>query len=290
MRYSIVHTTNYKYQEKVNLCHNIVILSPRNSNSQICHSFNIAISPVPEIFDEYEDFFGNRNCYFEIEQEHESLTVTATSIVEKIYSQYNQNNYSWQSWESVRDAINGSKGKMADIKQFSCVTEITATNRSVLQYAEQSFTNNRPLYEAVRDLMQRIYHDFKYTTGFTTISTPLSLVMEERKGVCQDFAHLAIACLRAMQLPARYVSGYIETSQADEKEKLAGADASHAWFSVYIPEMGWVDFDPTNNHLPGEHHICIGWGRDYFDIAPLRGVILSGRPHDLSVLVDVRRI
>ena len=140
------------------------------------------------------------------------------------------------------------------------------------------------------DLVKRIYADFTFTPGFTTMSTPLSVVMKESKGVCQDFAHLAISCLHSMDLPARYVSGYLETLAPAGKEKLTGVDASHAWISVFIPGMGWIDFDPTNNQLANERYITIGWGRDYFDIIPLKGVIMSSSSHELTVAVDVKRI
>ena len=146
------------------------------------------------------------------------------------------------------------------------------------------------MFDATKELMQRIYHDFKFKPGFTTVATPLAEVMKERKGVCQDFAHFAIACLRSIGLPARYVSGYIETTPPPGVEKLTGVDASHAWFALYIPNVGWLDFDPTNNQVPGLQHITIGWGRDYADIAPLKGVILSSGPHKLDVTVDVKRV
>ena len=142
----------------------------------------------------------------------------------------------------------------------------------------------------VYDLVKRIYHDFTFTPGFTTISTPLLVVMKERKGVCQDFAHLAISAVHSMGLAARYVSGYLETLAPAGKEKLAGVDASHAWMSVFIPGMGWVDFDPTNNQRANEQYITIGWGRDYFDVIPLKGVIMSSNPHELKVSVDVKRV
>jgi len=144
--------------------------------------------------------------------------------------------------------------------------------------------------EATTDLMHRIYRDFAFTPGFTTVSTPLSVVMRERKGVCQDFAHLAIACVRSAGLPARYVSGYIETISPAGVQKLIGVDASHAWFSVYIPQAGWVDLDPTNDMLAADQHITVGWGRDYADIAPMKGIILSSGAHGLSVSVDVKRV
>ncbi len=160
----------------------------------------------------------------------------------------------------------------------------------IKSYAERSFTSGKPLFEAVYDLVKRIYTDFTFTPGFTTVSTPLSVVMKERKGVCQDFAHLAISCIHSIGLPARYVSGYLETLAPAGKEKLIGVDASHAWIAVFIPGMGWVDFDPTNNQLATEQYITIGWGRDYFDIIPLKGVIMSSNPHELTVSVDVRRM
>jgi transglutaminase-like putative cysteine protease len=177
-----------------------------------------------------------------------------------------------------------------DEKQFTHSTEITAATDEIKNYASISFTTGKPLYEAVYHLINRIYTDFSFTPGFTTISTPLSVVMQERKGVCQDFAHLAISCVHSMGLPARYVSGYLETLAPAGKEKLTGVDASHAWISVFIPGMGWVDFDPTNNQLATEQYISIGWGRDYFDIIPLKGVIMSSSSHELTVSVDVKRM
>jgi transglutaminase-like putative cysteine protease len=166
---------------------------------------------------------------------------------------------------------------------------MTASNREIADYAMQSFRPGRSAMEAAEELMHRIYTDFEFKPGFTTIATPLSTVMQQRKGVCQDFAHLAIACVRSAGLPARYVSGYIETISPEGTEKLVGVDASHAWFSVYIPGKGWVDFDPTNNMIPSDQHITIGWGRDYADITPVRGVVLSSGAHELKVSVDVRR-
>ncbi|MDH3453920.1 MAG: transglutaminase family protein, partial [Desulfuromonadales bacterium] len=147
----------------------------------------------------------------------------------------------------------------------------------------------RLLADAVSDLMQRIYHDFSYDPGVTTIATPLSEVMATRRGVCQDFAHLGIGCLRAMRLAARYVSGYIETVPPPGQARLVGADASHAWFSVYSPTSGWLDFDPTNNQRPVEQHITVAWGRDFSDVSPLRGVALGGGRHKVNVSVDVAR-
>ena len=290
MLYSVEHTTKYQYHEQVSLCHNIAALAPRNTDKQTCKAFTIIISPLPEVLEEHFDFFGNRLYYFVIEQEHEELTVTVRSQVEKINANESQPLYPNQSWESVRDMLLASTGEFIEEKQFTHPTEITTATFEIKNYAEKSFTVAKPLFEAVYDLVKRIYTDFKFTPGFTTISTPLSVVMKEKKGVCQDFAHLAISCIHSMGLPARYVSGYLETLAPVGKEKLAGVDASHAWISVFILGMGWVDFDPTNNQLATEQYITIGWGRDYFDIIPLKGVIMSSSSHELTVSVDVKRI
>jgi transglutaminase-like putative cysteine protease len=290
MIYSVEHTTRYQYHEQVSLCHNIAALTPRNTDGQICKACNLIISPLPDVLEEHTDFFGNKLYYFVIEQEHKALTVTVKSQVEKIVSPVKTELFPDQSWEEVRDMLLHSRGELMEVRQFIHPTPITTSNDEITNYASLSFTPDRPLFEAVFDLVKRIYRDFKFTPGFSTVSTPLAIVMKERKGVCQDFAHLAISCLHAMRLPARYVSGYIETIAPEGKEKLTGVDASHAWFSVYIPGAGWTDFDPTNNKIPGEQYITIGWGRDYFDIIPLKGVIMSGSAHELSVSVDVKRI
>jgi transglutaminase-like putative cysteine protease len=290
MLYSVEHTTKYQYHEQVSLCHNIAALAPRNTDQQTCRAFNIIISPLPEVLEEHIDFFGNKLYYFVIEQEHEELTVTVRSQVEKVNGADSQPAYTGQSWEMVRDMLLNSTGEFMAEKQFTHPTQITAATTEIKKYAEISFTPGRALFEAVFDLTKRIHTDFKFTPGFTTVSTPLSVVMKERKGVCQDFAHFAISCVHALGLPARYVSGYLETLAPVGKEKLVGVDASHAWISVFIPGMGWVDFDPTNNQLANEQYITIGWGRDYFDIIPLKGVIMSSSPHELKVSVDVRRL
>lgn len=289
MLYSVDHTTTYRYHEQVSLCHNIAALTPRDTDLQTCRAFNIIISPIPDVLEEHVDFFGNRLYYFVIEQDHASLTVTVRSKVEKNLA-LAPVNYPGESWTTVKALLANSTGEFMNEKQFSHPTQITTPTPTIKTYAERSFTEGRPFYEAVLDLTTRIYHDFKFTPGFTTVSTPLWVVMKEKKGVCQDFAHLAISCIHAMGLPARYVSGYLETLAPAGKEKLVGVDASHAWISVFIPGIGWVDFDPTNNQLANERYITIGWGRDYFDVIPLKGVIMSSSSHDLKVSVDVKRI
>jgi transglutaminase-like putative cysteine protease len=192
-------------------------------------------------------------------------------------------------WEQVREKLGADNELYLDALQYIPQTPMTISTPGMKEYALVSFTPGKSMFAATHDLMRRIYQDFEFKPGFTTISTPLSEVMQMRRGVCQDFAHLAIACIRSLGLPARYVSGYLETLPPPGMKKLSGVDASHAWFAVFVPGMGWVDFDPTNNHIPGDQHLVIGWGRDYADIAPLTGVLFSSGQHRLSVSVDVRR-
>ncbi|HZZ75946.1 MAG TPA: transglutaminase family protein [Puia sp.] len=290
MKYTIQHKTSYTYLEPVSLCHNIARLVPRNTSEQICKNTNIQIEPKPDRINEYEDFFGNRVIYFSIEKEHWELAVNVTSEVERHHSgQIKMQVYRNAILEEVKKEIQNLKGDSVDIRQYMFETPMTAQNEEILQFALESFQSGKSVFEATEDLTKRIFKEFEYKPGHTTVSTPLAQVMKERKGVCQDFAHLAISCIRAVGLPARYVSGYIETISPEGKEKLIGTDASHAWFSIYIPDMGWIDFDPTNNCIVSDQHITIGWGRDYADIAPLDGIILSSGSHELTVSVDVKR-
>ena len=291
MYHKVIHKTDYTYQDPVSLCHNIVRLTPRSTNKQFCKKSVVTIDPEPDVLIEYEDFYGNRLVYFTIEKEHKKLSVHVFSEIEKLLPGNDQQpQYNRISWEEVCRLTSTLTPELIDVKQFIATTSMTEADDAIAAYAALSFPSGRSLFEACKNLMNRIFTDFKFQSGFTTISTPLSLVMKERKGVCQDFAHLAIACLRSMGLPAKYISGYIETLPPPGVEKLVGVDASHAWFSVYMPNSGWVDFDPTNNLLPADQHITIGWGRDYADITPLKGVIMSSGKHELKVSVDVRRL
>jgi transglutaminase-like putative cysteine protease len=291
MKYLISHKTTYTYYEPVSLCHNIARLVPRNTERQYCRNVTVKIDPEPDTINEYKDFFGNKIIYFSIEQEHAQLTVHVRSEIESIepVAGGGQGRVAGGADGQVADGAQEGMEDPAEIRQFIFATPMTAVSQEVLDYARISFPPGRPVLEAATDLMHRIYRDFEFKSGYTTISTPLSVVLKERKGVCQDFAHLAIACVRSVGLPARYVSGYIETVSPAGVERLIGVDASHAWFSVYVSLLGWVDFDPTNNVLPGVQHITIGWGRDYADIAPLNGIILSSGSHGLGVSVDVKR-
>ncbi len=291
MQYQITHTTEYEYHQSVSLCHNVTRLILRNTEDQLCKKTVVKITPQPDIICEYKDFFGNNVMYFAIQQQHKHLKVTVVSQIEKrITAGSMLNFYQTTPWEEIKLQVLEPGDDNFDARQYITETAITKSTEEILRYAQQSFTPRRSLFYASAELMQRICKDFEFKPGFTTVATPLDIVIKERKGVCQDFAHFAIACIRSMGLPVRYVSGYLETLAPEGKEKLVGVDASHAWFSIFIPNTGWIDFDPTNNMMPGEQHITIGWGRDYADVTPLKGVILSSGPHQLRVSVDVRRI
>ena len=194
------------------------------------------------------------------------------------------------AWEEIRQRLQTDMDpEVLELRQYILDSPMIPMVPELQTYAEKSFPKERPLLEAVGELTARLYTDFTYDPNFTTIATPLVDVIQHRRGVCQDFAHLSIGCLRALGLAARYVSGYIETDPPPDHVPLAGADASHAWFSVYLPQLGWVDFDPTNNQIPVDRHITVAWGRDYSDVTPLKGVVFGSGTHELSVSVDCQR-
>lgn len=287
MKYRVTHTTEFVYETQVGLCYNEARLLPRDLPQQKVLSAALQIDPAPDDHYERYDYFGNRTAYFSIDKPHEKLIVTATSEVQ-VDLQKPFDGAKSLSWEIAREHLH--KERSADVieaTQFTLDSPMVKIDEQLKAYAKGSFLPGRPLAEAVHDLMRRIYAEFKYDAEFSTIATPLHEVMKHRKGVCQDFAHLAIGCLRSWGLAARYVSGYIETAPPPGKERLVGADASHAWFSVFHPGTGWLDFDPTNNQLPADRHITVAWGRDYADVTPLRGVAFGGGEHKLKVSVDV---
>ena len=290
MRLHISHLTRYDYVESVSLCHSIVHLKPRQSERQQCLFSHLRIDPGPAVNREHEDFFGNRVNYFSIQQSHEALEVTAVSEVE-VGLQDLPDPAATPAWEVARDCLHQHrKPTMNAARIFTLASPLIPLNSAARDYAAGSFTRGRPILEAAIDLMGRIFRDFAYDPHFTTIATPVAEVMAHRRGVCQDFAHLAISGLRGLGLAARYVSGYLETLPPPGQAKLQGSDASHAWFSLMIPDLGWVDFDPTNDLLPGEQHITTAVGRDYQDVTPMHGIFYGGGGHELTVAVDVNRV
>ena len=290
MKYRVTHTTEFSYEARVGLCYNEARLLPRDLPQQKVLSAGLLIEPQPYDYYERFDYFGNRTTYFSIQQPHDQLIVTATSEVETNAVSLSEVAGSL-AWEMAREQLrNARSAEDLDASQFVLDSPTVVVSDLILDYALPSFSPGRPLIDAVRDLMQRIFHEFNYDPEFSTIATPLKDVLEHRSGVCQDFAHLAIGCMRSMGLAARYVSGYIETEPPPGKERLVGADASHAWFSAYLPEHGWLDFDPTNNQLPGDRYITVAWGRDFTDVTPLKGVAFGSGEHELKVSVDVLAI
>lgn len=289
MKFRVIHRTEYNYSEPVSLCHNEARLRPRSIGQQICDVSEIEIEPAPAAMSERQDIFGNHVAYFSIQEPHQRLVVTATSEVERDRSTLERS--SAVAWEDAsRASREGNDAESRAVAHFLLDSPSVATSRELAEYAAPSFSPGRPVIEAAFDLCARIHRDFEFDPARTTVATPLSEVLAHRAGVCQDFAHLAIGCLRSLALPARYVSGYLETLPPPGKPRLVGADASHAWLALYALGAGWVELDPTNDQMPDERYVTIGWGRDYSDVAPFKGVIFGGGTHTLDVGVDMLRI
>jgi transglutaminase-like putative cysteine protease len=293
MVFQLSHTTSYKYGNGVTFCHNIATLKPRDFLGQTILSYDLEISPKPTEISERIDFFGNTITRFSIQQYHKELKVIAKS---KILRDYTLAPDIYQSaigmaitLDEAKEELKSTKPEILEVKQFVLESILIAKiSKNIREYALVSFKPGRPIFESALELMERIFNDFEFNPNATNVATPIQEVMENKKGVCQDFAQIAIACVRAIGLPARYVSGYIETLPPPGKEKLIGTDASHAWFSLYIPKFGWVDFDPTNNQIPKNQHIIVAYGRDYYDVPPLKGVIFSSGENKMKVAVDIR--
>ena len=288
MRYRIIHRTLYKYGSPVTVSHHIAHLAPRSLPTQRCPWHSIAVSPEPVSRTTFADSHGNVTTYFEVEGAHETLEVVASSLVE-VRAAKLPDPAQTPAWESIRDACDSPRmtaAAMAGAYRFP--SPMVPVGPEFAAYAAQSFLPGRPILQALRDFTRRIFEEFRFDTRATDVATPVSEVLRTRAGVCQDFAHLALACIRSLGLPARYVSGYLETKPPPGKPKLVGADASHAWIAVYCGDIGgWIDADPTNNVLPENRHVTVAWGRDFSDVSPLRGVTLGAGEQVLKVAVDV---
>ena len=291
MKYRIKHTTRYRYEAPVSMCFNEARMSPLNSVHQTCAKNRFVIHPIPDSMHKRFDYFGNNVTSFDILQPHRELSVTVHSEVQVIDHSQQSLFAGSRSWEQVRDSVRTSSDpEVIPQREYLLPSPLIPIMSELQAYAQVSFTEGRDIMEAVRELTERIFKEFKYDPSFTSISTPLETVLEHRRGVCQDFAHLAIACVRSMGMPAAYISGYLETLPPPGQEKLEGADASHAWFAVYMLEDGWMQFDPTNNQMPNDQYITLAFGRDFADVTPLKGVIYGGDEHELDVFVDVKRM
>ncbi len=284
--YRVTHSTKYVYESDVTSSYGQLHLLPRDAPGQRCVSAQVDVVPAPSVLRERIDFFGNRVSYFWIHDPHVELTVTTTSLVEVEERPHGLSLLSGESWEEARDAAAGAGG--LDAVQFALDSPLVEASDVYREYARRSFTPGRSLIDAISALCGQIHGDFEYKPGSTSVTTPLAKAFEKRTGVCQDFAHLAIACLRSLGLPARYVSGYLETDPAPGRPKLTGVDGSHAWLSVLVPGAGWLDVDPTNDQFTNDRYVITAFGRDYADVPPLNGVIYTeGKTQSLKVAVDV---
>jgi transglutaminase-like putative cysteine protease len=306
--YEITHRTEYRYSDVVTSSYGRGHLTPRDTTRQRCRTYRLAIDPVPADQSTSRDVYGNISSYFHVTQRHRALTVVSTAVVEvdpppaELVSQ----GPALEPWEAARPV--GREGVLAS--EFTLDLMPPEITDALREYAAPSFARYRPLIEVVRDLNSRIFTDFTYRSGSTTVSTKVSDVLRAREGVCQDFARLAIACLRANGLAARYVSGYLATDPPPGRERVFGSDATHAWVAVWIPPRGnagsprtganlftggaeqargnWIGLDPTNDQLVDERYVVVGWGRDYADVPPLRGIIYTDAEHSvIDVSVDV---
>ena len=286
-KYRVKHITKYDYDEVVPLGHNLVHLRPRETGRQLVHSNDIAIAPIPTARRDRVDFFGNHVTWFTIQEPHQKLHVASTSEVDVSPFEIPKG-YGGEPWDTVPASIQARLDPSAlDARQYTFDSHYVPRAPELAEFAKPSFPSGRPLLPSVTDLTNRIYKEFKFDPDATSVGTPIMQVLKEKRGVCQDFAQFQIGCLRSLGLAARYISGYLLTHPPPGKPKLAGSDASHAWISVFFPDFGWIDFDPTNGCIPSDEHVTLGWARDYDDIGPVKGVIVGGHRHKVKVSVDV---
>ena len=294
MIYRISHRTTYKYAHPVSVGNHVACLTPRSypNNRAIYHRLRIA--PTPVTLTERLDYFGNLLCFFVVSEPHDELVVESTSEVMRgsptgsVMDLDAQESSAWE--QSTTPLAEDHTLAGLDAYQYQFESSRIRIRPEFADYALESFKPGRPMREALMELTARIHRDFKFDSSVTTVRTPAEEVFKKRRGVCQDFAHVQICCLRSINLAARYVSGYLRTYPPPGRARLVGADASHAWVSVYCRGLGWIDVDPTNNVSPTDGHVTLAWGRDYGDVSPLRGLILGGGEHTLKVEVDMEPI
>jgi len=288
--YEITHTTTFDYLGDVSVSHHLLKLAPRQYFRQDCLSHNLEIIPQPATLSVHRDYFANASHFVGIESPHQQLAIKSRSRV-AVALTFVPEPLETPPWETVRSRCRDDhSGRSLEAHEFTYPSPLVPLGDDFADYARISFPAERPVLDAVSDLTRRIHEDFTFDAGATTVTTPVADVFKSRRGVCQDFAHFQMACLRSIGLPARYVSGYIETDPPPGGTKLRGADASHAWVSFFCPSIGWLDLDPTNDCLPSLRHITIGWGRDYGDVSPIRGVLVGGQNQTLRVSVDVNAL
>ncbi|MDB5947654.1 MAG: hypothetical protein JWQ33_2680, partial [Ramlibacter sp.] len=286
----VIHETAYDYAPPVKTAQHVAHLKPRHDGQQQVLSHRLTVMPAPAQQTETTDVYGNTRAFFNLAGAHEELSVVADSVVA---TQVPAKPTDSVPWEAARERMRYHRSAAWDpASEFVFASPYVPRHEHFLAYARPCFTPGRPLWEASWELMERIHEDFTYETEATDISTPALEALDMRKGVCQDFAHIMLGCLRSLGLPGRYVSGYLLTRPPPGKARLIGSDASHAWVAVYLPgpegEPGsWAELDPTNNRMPGEDYVRLATGRDYSDVSPIRGVIHGGAHHTLHVAVTV---
>lgn len=287
MNFEVNHKTLYRYSQPVVLSQHLVHMSPRLVPNQHIRHHSLIVEPAPALRYEGRDAFGNPVVILDIEAPHEELVIHARSGIVTIAPPPIDAGRS-TPWDHLDTVLHPADGLLdIDVIRFRCSSRLTMPSPEIAAYAAVSFPEGRPILEGAIDLTMRIYDDFTFDPTATDVSTPISEVMRQRRGVCQDFAHLALAGLRAVRVPARYVSGYLLTRPPPGQPRLQGADASHAWIAVWAPESGWVDLDPTNGIVVADEHITIAYGRDYDDVSPISGVLLGGGEHTVDVGIDV---
>jgi transglutaminase-like putative cysteine protease len=287
-RYRVTHRTNYRYGAPVTSGQTIVHLLVRETPNQHVLDADIRVEPAPDHQHTHIDGLGNLVSYVALERPHADLTVTATSDVSVVVPDPPAASPPWEDVVALLADDRSPDGLLA--RQCALASVLVPVDDGVAAYARPSFPAGRPVHDGVIDLSHRIFTEFTFDPGFTDVTTPLVDVLASRRGVCQDFAHFAIGGLRSLGVPARYVSGYIETDPPAGQPKLTGSDASHAWLSVYIPGHGWFDVDPTNDQAPPRRHVTVAWGRDYADVTPVHGVVFGPVvDQELDVAVDVVR-
>ncbi|MEX0847676.1 MAG: transglutaminase family protein [Ilumatobacteraceae bacterium] len=293
VRFSIQHRTEYRYGLPMSDGYTVAHLLPRDTAHQRVVSAHVEVEPVADEYEEHIDLFGNRVVRIGIHHRHDALTVVGHCVVDvDVVPDDGGLPVSSPAWEDVAAAVAGARGDLAaEVAPFAAVTEATPALPALDHLVGDLFWPGRPILDVVAAVSSRIYGEFVFDAEFSDVSTPIAAVIAARRGVCQDFAHLMLACLRSRGLAARYVSGYIETFPAPGEVKLTGTDASHAWCSVWSPGIGWLDADPTNDQVPPRRHITVGWGRDYADVPPVRGVVIGPSSwQTLDVGVDVAAV
>ena len=290
MFYKIIHRTTYRYKYPVSVGNHVACLIPRVLPDRQSAQCEVFVSPAPVTRSERVDFFGNRISIFTVQEPHLELVVEARSdvTVEERPLGKLSDSMPWEDAAALLPRDRSAEGLAA--YQFGFESPRIRIREEFAAYARESFTLGRPMAEALVDFTARMHRDFRFDTKGTNVRTPAEEVFKKRRGVCQDFAHVQIACLRSLGLAARYVSGYLRTYPPPGKPRLIGADASHAWVSAYCPGLGWLDVDPTNNVVPTDGHVTLAWGRDYGDVSPLRGLVLGGGAHKLRVSVDMEPV